>query len=56
MPGLQSDYSGLKTVLGEDEDFGFADYLNGILELMTLLFKYFANAFCFRSGVQRDSC
>ncbi len=31
MPGLQSDYSGLKTVLGEDEDFGFADYLNGTL-------------------------
>eukprot|EP00178_Gracilaria_changii_P022064 TRINITY_DN65365_c0_g1_i1.p1 TRINITY_DN65365_c0_g1~~TRINITY_DN65365_c0_g1_i1.p1 ORF type:complete len:132 (+),score=18.71 TRINITY_DN65365_c0_g1_i1:114-509(+) len=28
LPGLQSSYAGLDTMLGRDEDFGFEDFMN----------------------------
>ena len=29
LPGLESEFCGLETYLGKDEEFGFENYLNG---------------------------
>lgn len=37
LPALQSEFCGLETLLGKDEEFGFEDYLNGYFLIKHLL-------------------
>ncbi len=44
LPGLRSEYAGLETLMGRDEDFGPEDYLNCTARFNVLLIHKYLNS------------